>query len=631
MGKDARSWDPATSLPWVLLPLILGVVGVMISSLTNWGVIGITVGGLLGALVGVLIERLTPLKDWLSARAMRKRAAKEAGYGGTAWDRTLEQLGVHPSRPDLDNTEFAPRDMYPRVCAALTSSGPVLVEGPPFAGKSRLIIEAIREVLPDAQLWYTEHEDAITTLQDSRQYPDKGSVIFLDNVDRFIANHSLTANRLDSWLDSDCRVIATITPSKYAEWPDAMAHHVPGSEVMNRFTTPIHLDTLPTETEIEAMRHTGYADMIDDSRRLGFPSIMGGAHLAKNKFATGREIRSWGWALVRAAADLRRVGLGPASKEQIEKLALSYACIPLTDPAWPDAWSWATDPISETLALIQRVAKDRWEVLDLIADAADWSLLRETLEAMDTLGLNAAQCLALGAQAYREANYNGDDWIRSLIDRAVDSDARDVYVSATLISKLLDNEPKPGNAPGMVDEALGITPVKLSLRAEFTQYRNVLGTTLDEVHLHASHREWHGNSIENDLTEALIDRSLKMNPQDANNLGGYALFLHQQGRDPDEVDTAYHHAIDADPHHADNLGNYALFLHQQGRDPDEIDTAYHHAIDADPHHADNLGNYAVFLHQQGRDPDEIDTAYHHAIDADPHHARNLGNYALFLH
>ena len=88
----------------------------------------------------------------------------------------------------------------------------------------------------------------------------------------------------------------------------------------------------------------------------------------------------------------------------------------------------------------------------------------------------------------------------------------------------------------------------------------------------------------------------------------------------------YRRALDADPNHADNLGSYALFLHDDRKDLDAADAVYRRALHADSTHANNLGYYATFLRLERKDLDAADVMYRRALHANHAHAHNLGNY-----
>jgi tetratricopeptide (TPR) repeat protein len=89
-------------------------------------------------------------------------------------------------------------------------------------------------------------------------------------------------------------------------------------------------------------------------------------------------------------------------------------------------------------------------------------------------------------------------------------------------------------------------------------------------------------------------------------------------------------AVEADPNHANNLGNYAVFLQNIRRDYDAAEAMFKRAVEADPNHANHLGNYAVFLQNIRRDYDAAEAMFKRAVEADPDHANTLGNYAQML-
>ena len=63
----------------------------------------------------------------------------------------------------------------------------------------------------------------------------------------------------------------------------------------------------------------------------------------------------------------------------------------------------------------------------------------------------------------------------------------------------------------------------------------------------------------------------------------------------------YERAITADPNHADNLGNYAIFLETIHCDFNQVEVLFERVIEADPTNAHDLGNYSQFLFAIGRD------------------------------
>ncbi|KGO04766.1 tetratricopeptide repeat protein, partial [Porphyromonas gulae] len=57
----------------------------------------------------------------------------------------------------------------------------------------------------------------------------------------------------------------------------------------------------------------------------------------------------------------------------------------------------------------------------------------------------------------------------------------------------------------------------------------------------------------------------------------------------------YKQALEVDPNHANTLGNYAVFLNDIRHDYDQAEAYYKRALEVDPKSANKLGNYAHFL------------------------------------
>jgi tetratricopeptide (TPR) repeat protein len=106
--------------------------------------------------------------------------------------------------------------------------------------------------------------------------------------------------------------------------------------------------------------------------------------------------------------------------------------------------------------------------------------------------------------------------------------------------------------------------------------------------------------------------------------------LKNVGKDYDRAQELYERALTANPDHANNLGNYAVFLKNVRKDYDRAQELYERALTANPDHANNLGNYGIFLKNVRKDNERAQVLYERAFTADPDHASNLGNYAQLL-
>ena len=133
-----------------------------------------------------------------------------------------------------------------------------------------------------------------------------------------------------------------------------------------------------------------------------------------------------------------------------------------------------------------------------------------------------------------------------------------------------------------------------------------------------------------DTAEAFYKRALEADPKHAHFLGAFANFLTNIRKDHDAAEVFYKRALDSDPFASNLLGAYANFLTDIRKDHEAAETLYQRAIDSDPKQPNNLGNYATFLTQVRKDHDTAESLYQRAIDADPKRVNNLGSYGQFL-
>lgn len=140
----------------------------------------------------------------------------------------------------------------------------------------------------------------------------------------------------------------------------------------------------------------------------------------------------------------------------------------------------------------------------------------------------------------------------------------------------------------------------------------------------------HNNSKDKVTTEAFYKRAIEVNLKDATHLGNYALFLTSIREDHDAAEAFYKRAFEADPKSAYILGAYANFLTDIRKNHDAAEAFYKRAIEADPKHANNLGNYANFLTHIRKHHDAAEVFYNRALDLDSNSTSKLGNYGQFL-
>ena len=386
--KAVHSTDPGQSAWWFLLTLGGTASAAAISYSATHSTAWATAGGAIGAAFGATAAATPQFRDWVSARSRRRQIAESAGVATNISKEPLESLRVHSS--DRDITEFVPRDIQNQLVEHLNNGTPVLIKGPSMSGKTRLALETIRANRPEAPLWYPRDDGDIERLLSSSQQPAPHTVIFLDDIDRFLSNQSLTLGLVNRWANNSCIIIATMMHSQYVKHSDRTNEKVSGWDTVNRFKT-ITLTTSLSANELNVVKHTSYAEQISQIKSIGLGPLLGCAEAVRTAFTGELEKRSWCGALIKAAADWRRIGLGPASRDQLTSLSLSYKNDVWETVNWDDTWKEATRLINHTVPLLRQVGEDRWEVLDTIADEADWKISENTFAALQNITLSAQQ------------------------------------------------------------------------------------------------------------------------------------------------------------------------------------------------------------------------------------------------
>ena len=541
--KAVHPTDPGQSGWWFLAPACGAVVGAAIPYLGTLGPKWAAACMALNAIGG--ITATTPqLREWLSARFHRQQITDTAGVLkngiGNKYlsHKDLYSLRVHRSdRKDI--TDFVHRDIQDQLVEHLRNRIPVLIEGTSMAGKTRLAIETIRSQWPNTYCWFPLGPGDIEKLLNSNQQPPPESIIILDDLDRFLSNQSLTLGQLNRWVNNSCIIVATMMHSQYVKHSDRSNEKVVGWDVVNRFERLTLSPSLSTK-ELNDVRLTSYANQLSQIKNVGLGPLLGCAEAVRSKFADELKKHSQCGALIKAAADWRRIGLGPASRDQLTSLSLSHKNDVWKTVDWDDTWKEATRPINHTTPLLRQVGEDQWEVLDTIADEADWKISEQTFTAL--------QNITLSAQQTRQSAFT------MLIEGA-----------------------SPSSTNAMFQRAIDATPeIDATVLGAYAIFLETVQGDMDQA-------------------EQMYQQAIGADPHHATVLGAYAIFLKNIRGDMDQAEDMYRRAIDADPHHANNLGNYAAFLETVRGDMDQAEQMYQQAIDADPHHANNLGTYAQVL------------------------------------
>ncbi|MEO3811450.1 tetratricopeptide repeat protein [Sphaerisporangium sp. B11E5] len=280
---------------------------------------------------------------------------------------TNVQLGATPTRYTRDgNAPYIPRiPDDEQIRAALTNSGPpypfVLVWGATKAGKSRILAEALRAILPaDTPVVIPVNGQALAELVHSglpgcQQTP---SLVYLDD---------LTAADLEALtspvLDAICGravLAATITAKRRSQILTS------GGDITRTARTAVeraHNHELtfrpPTPQEHQQAKRLYPAEVFRGSIA---ETLVGGAELIA-RYRAGQDDDPAGCALVQAAVDWRRIGMNrPITQAELHRLFPVYlplirAGMPATTIAFRNGLhQWAARPIASQVALLTPTA-----------------------------------------------------------------------------------------------------------------------------------------------------------------------------------------------------------------------------------------------------------------------------------
>ena len=341
------------------------------------------------------------------------------------------RLGVHPAasvaqsdgRVDQMPT-FISRDRWPEVTGALVDAGFVLIVGESTAGKTRLAYEAMRACLPSHVCVSPQHPDALrAALAAVRQ--NRPSVLWLDDVERFLGLNGISRADLDALLDlGSVVVIATLRAlerqrfsARYDRYSGGQDQHLirGGREVLQSVTAEIRLDLKWSQREL------GSARAHDDDPRIAAAIAGADRHGIAETLAAGPQLlHDWqdawsvtddsstggprGAALVAAAVDVRRAGYHrPVPLELLRTLHLDLlqarGGAALRPEPWETALEWALKPLHATSSLLEPADETGFLAFDYLVDvtAADpaypavrdatWTAVVDHAEPADLVGV----------------------------------------------------------------------------------------------------------------------------------------------------------------------------------------------------------------------------------------------------
>jgi patatin-related protein len=248
----------------------------------------------------------------------------------------------------------------------------VLVVGDSAAGKSRSAYEAMRRNFADRALIVPAQRNSLNVLV-AEGIKLRDAVVWLDDLEIYLGSDGLNVNVLDRLCGTapgSVTVLATMRAVEHAKYGAEQSVPGPERQLLLR-TTVVRLDrTLDADEQRRAfaqLSDKGLRSALE--RRQGLGEYVSAGPPLVDRFEDGWSVNPLGAALVRAAVDLRRMGIRRAlTRPTLVEVASLYADGAADgDAAVEEGFNWATSRIYGASALLSR-AQEAFLVSDYIVD-----------------------------------------------------------------------------------------------------------------------------------------------------------------------------------------------------------------------------------------------------------------------
>ena len=278
-------------------------------------------------------------------------------------------LGVHPAwtLPGASAVPpYVPRNVDARLDRALGSGGLVLVQGDAAAGKTRCAFEALRRNAARLGLRSVVVPRDTDALRELARTPLENTVVWLDDLDRYLATDSLDESLLGALCPPGRRdVVLLATLRRQARDALGIDGDMTPSRSLRILTRakPVWVGMRLDEAE-SASAHNFRTDpriaaALDD-HGAGLGEQLAAGPPAMLRWQSGGE----GAALVSAAVDLRRAGY----LDPIPLLWLADLAGPM---ALPEAVAWATTPVHGASPCLLPAGQDHFRAFDYLVDRTE--------------------------------------------------------------------------------------------------------------------------------------------------------------------------------------------------------------------------------------------------------------------
>jgi tetratricopeptide (TPR) repeat protein len=295
---------------------------------------------------------------------------------------------------------YVRRDVEGQARGHLEAGRPVLLVGSSMVGKTRMAVSLIRDMFADHPLVMP---DGVAALGFPAAAEPRGTVVFLDDVNRHIGAGGITDGMVHRLVAAGCVIVATIRAADYDRYQATDQFRSPEWDVLSMFERVfLSRELSPAE---EDRLHAAVADGKVRQRiiRTGLGEYVGAAERIDEVLRYGPSVCPLGYALVRGAVDWRCAGMkAPVPAALLPPLAQPYLRgsdrFGLSDQrSYQEALQWATRDINPTVALLQRDGPGLFSVFDYALDVlarpggpipdTTWEILVEHAEPDDLISV----------------------------------------------------------------------------------------------------------------------------------------------------------------------------------------------------------------------------------------------------
>lgn len=364
--RELSWWFPASIAAAGALSLFLASVGWDPWILVPLGILGLAVG----TLTAFLKDKAKATDAKVAVRQQNMRTSEPESMAGlAATDIPLNAWGVHESRV---NVAYLHRDAEDEAKQAIALLKPVLILGSSMAGKTRMAAELVRELFPDKHVFMPDPPDGVANIVNAGDMP-RQHVVWLDDLERYLQDSkNLKTRWIEDLQKNENVVIATMRANLFEGFMPNSDRPRTQWETLQCFTR-VYL----TEESSESHRLASLSDNPQLSKGIldyGLGTYLGGGFLAVERLDAGRSTNPVGRALVLAAIDWQRSGVGEAIPETTAR-TLMHTYISSTKPQPTseeiDAglkWSTAKDVGGGLFSLLERTHAGGLRPFDYLVD-----------------------------------------------------------------------------------------------------------------------------------------------------------------------------------------------------------------------------------------------------------------------